>query len=56
MGTRNDFEEMNRYLEEKNVHFDALLEEKSFKFEDAEKAYQCLASGKSRGKIVIEMA
>lgn len=55
MGTRNDFEEMNRYLEEKKVHFDSLLVDKPFAFADAKDAYSRLESGKFHGKIVIQV-
>ena len=55
MGTRNDFEEMNHYLEEKNVHFDNLLVEKPFAFADAKAAYDRLESGKFYGKLIIKI-
>jgi D-arabinose 1-dehydrogenase-like Zn-dependent alcohol dehydrogenase len=54
MGTKNDFEEMNHYLEEKKVHFSPLLVDEPFAFADAEKAYARLESGKFHGKIVIK--
>ncbi|KAF3046207.1 hypothetical protein E8E11_009006 [Didymella keratinophila] len=54
MGTKNDFEEMNRYLEEKKVHFNPLLVDEPFAFADADKAYARLESGKFHGKIVIK--
>lgn len=56
MGTRKDFEEMNRYLEEKKVRFDSLLVDPPFAFEDAKAAYERLESGKFHGKIVIKVA
>lgn len=55
MGTRKDFEDMNRYLEEKEVHLDALLVDRPFTFADAKAAYERLESGKFHGKIVIKM-
>lgn len=54
MGTRSDFEEMNRYLEENSIHFKPLLVDVPFTFADAQKAYERLASGKFYGKIVIK--
>lgn len=54
MGTKKDFEEMNRYLEEKKVHFKSILADEPFAFADAEKAYARLESGKFTGKIVIK--
>ena len=55
MGTRKDFEDMNRYLKEKDVHLDALLVDRPFAFADAKAAYDRLESGKFHGKIVIKM-
>ncbi|KAH6622101.1 hypothetical protein C7974DRAFT_216169 [Boeremia exigua] len=55
MGTRDDFEEMNRYLEKGNVHFDALLVDRPFAFANAKDAYDRLESGKFHGKIVISV-
>lgn len=56
MGTRKDFEEMNAFIEEKNVRFDALLVDQPFAFERAKDAYDRLESGKFHGKIVIRVA
>ncbi|OSS53180.1 hypothetical protein B5807_02533 [Epicoccum nigrum] len=55
MGTRDDFEEMNRYLEEKEVHFDSLLNDEPFAFANAKSAYKHLESGKFHGKIIIKI-
>jgi D-arabinose 1-dehydrogenase-like Zn-dependent alcohol dehydrogenase len=55
MGTRNDFEEMNTFIEEKNVHFDALLVDRPFAFANAKDAYDRLESGKFHGKIIIKV-
>lgn len=55
MGSRKDFEEMNRYLEEKKVSLKTLLADKQFAFDDARDAYDCLASGNFQGKIVIKV-
>lgn len=46
---------MNRYLEEKQIHFDRLLVDEPFAFKDAEAAYDRLESGKFHGKIIIKM-
>ncbi|KAF1933712.1 GroES-like protein [Didymella exigua CBS 183.55] len=54
MGTRDDFEEMNRHLEEKKVHLAPLLTDEPFTFANAEKAYERLESGNFHGKIVIK--
>lgn len=55
MGSRADFEEMNSYLEEKNVHFTPILVDKPFAFADSKAAYDRLESGKFHGKIVIKI-
>ncbi len=55
MGTRNDFEEMNLHIEEKNIQFGPLLAGKSFAFADAKDAFELLGSGKFQGKIVIKV-
>lgn len=55
MGTRKDFEEMNRYLENKKVHFDRLLVDQPFAFANAKDAFDRLESGKFHGKIVIKV-
>lgn len=55
MGTRKDFEDMNRYLEKKDIHFHSLLVDQPFAFADAKAAYDRLESGKFHGKIVIKM-
>lgn len=47
---------MNRYLEEKKVHFNPLLASESFTFDNAKDAYDLLESGKFHGKIVIKVA
>jgi D-arabinose 1-dehydrogenase-like Zn-dependent alcohol dehydrogenase len=55
VGSKADFEEMNRFIEEKGTKFDIILD-KVFKFEDAKKAFDLLESGKFSGKIVIKVA
>lgn len=55
MGSRNDFEEMNRYLEEKKVRLSPLLVDRPFAFADAKDAYDRLESGRFHGKIVVKI-
>jgi D-arabinose 1-dehydrogenase-like Zn-dependent alcohol dehydrogenase len=55
VGSRSEFEDMNRYLEENKVHFDSLLVDQPFTFEGAKDAYNRLESGKFHGKIVIRI-
>ncbi|KXJ88148.1 hypothetical protein Micbo1qcDRAFT_166792 [Microdochium bolleyi] len=56
MGTMKDFEEMNRFIEDKKVRLDAAIHGTSFAFAEAKDAYALLASGNFRGKIVIKVA
>jgi D-arabinose 1-dehydrogenase-like Zn-dependent alcohol dehydrogenase len=56
MGSKADFEEMNRYIEEKKIHFDLLLTSSQFSFANAIDAYNRLESGKFHGKIVIKVS
>lgn len=53
-GTKDDFEDVNRFLEEKNVKLDAIIG-RSFAFEDSPKALEYMAEGKHIGKIVIKL-
>lgn len=55
IGTKADFEEMNHYIEEKKVHFDALLVDRPFPFANVKDAYDRLESGNFHGKIVIKI-
>jgi D-arabinose 1-dehydrogenase-like Zn-dependent alcohol dehydrogenase len=55
MGTQKDFEEMNAYLEEKQVRLDALVVDRPFSFANAKDAYDRLESGKFYGKIIIKI-
>lgn len=54
VGSRVDFEEMNRYLEDKKVGLKPALD-KVFKFEDSKEAFEYLGSAKHTGKIVIKV-
>jgi threonine dehydrogenase-like Zn-dependent dehydrogenase len=55
VGSKADFEEMNRFIEERGTKFGVILD-RVFKFEDAKKAFDLLESGKFSGKIVIKVA
>jgi D-arabinose 1-dehydrogenase-like Zn-dependent alcohol dehydrogenase len=55
MGTRSDFEGMNRYLEQNKIHFDVLLKDDPFTFDKAQDAYDRLESGKFYGKVIIKI-
>ncbi|KAJ8116749.1 hypothetical protein OPT61_g1883 [Boeremia exigua] len=54
MGTRKDFEDMNRFLEEKKVRFDSILVDEPFAFANAKDAFDRLESGKFHGKLIIK--
>ncbi|KAF2823883.1 alcohol dehydrogenase [Ophiobolus disseminans] len=55
VGSKAEFEEMNRYLEEKKVKLTPALD-RTFDFKDSKEAFEYLASGKHTGKIVIKVA
>ncbi|CAN9471896.1 unnamed protein product [Alternaria alternata] len=55
VGSKKDFEDMNAFIEEKNVKFDVMLD-RTFGFEDAKKAFDLQLSGSFSGKIVIKVA
>ena len=55
LGSKADFEDMNKHIEEKGVKFDVILD-RVFKFEDAKQAFDLLKLGKFSGKIVIKVA
>lgn len=55
MGSKADFEAMNSFIEQKNIHFDSLLVQRPFSFANARDAYDRLESGKFHGKIVIKI-
>jgi D-arabinose 1-dehydrogenase-like Zn-dependent alcohol dehydrogenase len=52
VGSRADFEEMNRYLDEKKVKLTPALD-RVYKFSESKEAFDHLLSGKHTGKIVI---
>jgi NADPH:quinone reductase-like Zn-dependent oxidoreductase len=53
VGSKVDFEEMNRWLEEKKVKLTPALD-RVFKFSESKEAFDYLYSGKHTGKIVIK--
>jgi len=53
-GTKFDFQDLNKFLEEKNVRLDALIG-RVFKFDVAKEAYAFLEAGKHTGKVVIKV-
>ncbi|KAF2016914.1 GroES-like protein [Aaosphaeria arxii CBS 175.79] len=55
VGSRLEFEDMNRYLEENEVHLSPLLVDQPFTFAKAQDAYDRLESGKFHGKIIIKL-
>lgn len=56
MGSKADFEEMNRYIEDKKIRLDPLLAHPAYSFDQVQQAYDRLESGKFTGKIIIKVA
>jgi NADPH:quinone reductase-like Zn-dependent oxidoreductase len=54
VGSKADFEDMNRFLEEKKVTLNPALD-RVFKFSESKEAFDYLYSGKHTGKIVIKI-
>ncbi|KAK7424416.1 hypothetical protein QQX98_000381 [Neonectria punicea] len=54
VGSKKEFEELNRFLEEKKVRLDAIVD-KTFAFEDSAAAFDYLYSGSHVGKVVIKL-
>ncbi|KAF2730599.1 NAD(P)-binding protein [Polyplosphaeria fusca] len=54
VGSRADFEDMNRLIESNDIRFNELIDKK-FEFERAGEAFEYLWSGQHVGKIVIEI-
>ncbi|KAF2255106.1 GroES-like protein [Trematosphaeria pertusa] len=52
VGSKQDFQDVNRFLEEKRVRLDPIID-RSFAFDDAKAAFEYLESGKHVGKVVI---
>jgi len=55
VGSRDDFEALNRFLEEKNVSLAPLVDSRIFDFADSQAAFDHLWSGKHVGKVVIRL-
>lgn len=53
VGSKLDFEALNKFLDEKQVRLDSLIDAKVFNFEDSQAAVDYLWSGKHVGKVVI---
>jgi len=54
VGSRLDFEELNKFLEEKNVRLDKVID-RVYSFDDAPAAFERLISGAHTGKVVIKL-
>lgn len=52
VGSKQDFQDVNRFLEEKRVRLDRIID-RTFAFDDAKAAFEYLESGKHMGKVVI---
>ncbi|RAR06335.1 alcohol dehydrogenase [Stemphylium lycopersici] len=55
VGSRQDFVDMNKHIEDNKVQFDVMLDT-TFSFEDAQKAFDLQLSGNFSGKLVIKVA
>lgn len=53
-GSKRDFEALNKFLEEKNVHLDTLID-RTFTFEESPAAFKYLWTGNHVGKVVIKL-
>ncbi|KAK5044915.1 hypothetical protein LTR84_010287 [Exophiala bonariae] len=54
VGSRQDFEEMNQFIDQHGLHFVELID-RTFSFEDAERAIEYLGEVGPFGKIIIEV-
>ena len=54
MGSKLDFEALNRFLEEKKVRLEGLID-RTFDFEEAAEAFEYLEKGEHIGKVVIRI-
>lgn len=54
MGSKEDFEELNRFLEEKKVSLAPLID-RVFTFDESPAAFNYLYSGSHVGKVVIKV-
>lgn len=53
VGSKLDFEALNKFLEERQVRLYSLIDDKTFAFEDSQAALDYLWSGRHMGKVVI---
>jgi NADPH:quinone reductase-like Zn-dependent oxidoreductase len=53
IGSRLQFEDMNRAIEVNNIH--PVIDSRVFKFEEAQEAFQYLWDQKAVGKVVIDI-
>lgn len=54
VGSKLEFEALNRFIEEKNIRLDAIID-KVFDIEDSQEAFDYLKAGKHVGKVVIKV-
>ncbi|OAG04548.1 GroES-like protein [Paraphaeosphaeria sporulosa] len=54
VGSKKDFQELNAFLEEKEVDLNSLID-RTFKFDQAKEAFEYLESGNHVGKVVIKI-
>ncbi|KAK4188080.1 hypothetical protein QBC35DRAFT_383455 [Podospora australis] len=54
-GSRDEFQELNNFLEERNVSLKGLVDDRIFSFDEAKEALEYLESGKHVGKVVIKV-
>lgn len=54
VGSKLDYESMNKFIEEKQVSLTPIID-KVFSFEESEAAFDYLYSGKHSGKVVIKI-
>ncbi|KAL2669933.1 hypothetical protein Neosp_015099 [[Neocosmospora] mangrovei] len=54
VGSKKQFEELNKFLDEKKVRLDSIVD-KTFAFEDSAAAFDYLYSGAHTGKVVIKI-
>ncbi|KAK0619204.1 alcohol dehydrogenase [Immersiella caudata] len=55
VGSRDDFDALNRFFEEKKVSLAPLVDHRIFDFKDSQAAFDYLWSGKHVGKVVIRV-
>jgi threonine dehydrogenase-like Zn-dependent dehydrogenase len=53
-GSKADFQALNKFLEDKKIRLDSLVD-RVFSFDEAEAAFEYLATGKHVGKVVVRL-